>query len=453
MTIPYHRIASAFFNRPLLLTPQSADTIGNYLFSRIGAGGGAGGGENDSGESVQLFRGQQLADGTLEVHSPRSSRFYGNYPLDERGRPMPFRRTEDGTAIITLVGEMVNRGAWVGASSGLISYEGFKYQIGMAAADPKTRAIVLDMESPGGEAVGAFEAAAALREAAKAKEVIAVVNGMAASAMYAIASGASRIVTMPSGLVGSIGVVLVHFDYSEYLKDEGVKPTLIFAGKQKVDGNPFEPLPAAVRDRLQGEVQSFYDLFVSTVTAGRPLLSDKDVRDTEAGVFTGQDAVTAKLADEVGTFEEVLSELSIRGEGRSSSTKGKQMTDQNGQPAANQPGANQPTATDERGRIKSIIGSEAAKGRETLANHLAFETDMTPDAALAVLNAAPAAAAPAPAAPAARGSRLDALAATGQLPDPKVKEVSASAEADDVGAGLNAAVDRMCKSMGLQPLN
>jgi len=89
------------------------------------------------------------------------------------------------------------------------------------------RSIVLDMDSPGGEAVGAFEAADAVRAAALSKEVVGVVNGMAASAAYAIASAATRIVTTSSGISGSIGVVMLHANYSNKMHQAGIVPTLI----------------------------------------------------------------------------------------------------------------------------------------------------------------------------------------------------------------------------------
>jgi signal peptide peptidase SppA len=230
----------------------------------------------------------------------------------------------------------LNRGAWVGASSGLISYEGFKVQVAAAARDPNTKAILLDLESPGGEAIGAFEAAAAVREAAKSKTVVAVANGMAASAAYAIASAASRVVVPPTGMVGSIGVVMMHLDFSKYLEGEGVKPTLIFAGAHKVDGNPYEPLPESVRAEWQQEVDSFYQQFVATVAAGRRGLSDQGIRSTEARMFKGDAAVAAGLADSVGTFEEVLADLSRGNSGRSPSTiiRGKTMDSNPGVSAA-----------------------------------------------------------------------------------------------------------------------
>jgi signal peptide peptidase SppA len=317
--IPYHRIASQFFNRPLWLQPSTAETISAFLLSRMQQGpdaGGGGGGESDKGETRQYFQATQRQDGSIESSSPRASRFYGDYPVDSNGRPKPYRLTPDGTAIITIVGELVNRGAYVGASSGVVSYEGIKHQMLSAGADELTKNILLDLETPGGEAVGAFEAAAIIRQVAATKPVVAVVNGLAASAGYALASGASRIVTMPTGISGSIGVVMLHLDFSKFLAAAGVKPTFIFAGAHKIDGNPYEPLPEGVRERFQAEITSFYDQFVETVAAGRKAMSAKQIRGTEALVFKGQDAVDVGLADAVGTFESVLAELSRGAFGR-----------------------------------------------------------------------------------------------------------------------------------------
>lgn len=335
--IPYHRIAAQFYNRPLCLTPASAETISAFLLSRVGAGPRSAMLNDDAGSSREMFRSTPTAAG-MEAHQSRASRFYGQTPLDENGRPMPFRRTQDGVGIITMVGEFVNRGAWVGASSGLISYEGVKVQIAAAARDPNTKAILLDLESPGGEAIGAFEAAAAVREAAKSKLVVAVANGMAASAAYAIASGASRIVVPPTGMVGSIGVVALHLDFSAFLQEEGIKPTFIFAGAHKVDGNPYEALPDSVRAEWQQEIDSFYSQFVSTVATGRKGLSEERIRATEARMFKGDAAVAAGLADSVGTFEEVLADLARGNSGRSPTSttmKGQSMdTNTTGAPGA-----------------------------------------------------------------------------------------------------------------------
>lgn len=299
-------IADRLLNTPLLITPEKAQVIAAVLADRVG-----------------------LAEGL--------SRFEGSpVVIDEQGnaKSMPFL-VKGATAIIPIMGSLVNRGAWVGASSGLTSYEGIQHQLKTAGADPAIKNVILDINSPGGEAIGAFETAAMVRELAAKKPVTAVVNGMAASAAYAIASGATKIVTTESGVSGSIGVISLHVDQSRALENEGLKPTLIFAGAHKADGNPFGPLPDAVRADFQARVDGIYAQFLKTVEAGRGAQMSADkARATEARTMIGQAAVDAGLADDIGTFESVLTDLS-RGKGRSTtSSKGRSMTEANSGPAA-----------------------------------------------------------------------------------------------------------------------
>ncbi|PBC02690.1 S49 family peptidase [Mesorhizobium sp. WSM3860] len=305
-------IADRVLNRPLLITRDKAEVVLSVLAGRLG------------------------------VNGPESSRFEGGSVVeDENGarRAVPYRVTRDGVGIITITGSLVNRGAWIGASSGLTSYEGIGFQLKSAAADPAVRSVILDMHSPGGEAVGAFETAAFVRNLAAKKRTVAVVNGMAASAMYAIASGANEIVTTETGISGSIGVVLLHADFSRQLDRDGITPTLIHAGAHKVDANPFEPLSDAVREDLQAEVDAFYGAFLGTVAKGRgSRLTAATARKTEARTFIGKAAVDVGIADRVGSFESVLTELSRASTpngGRSTPQKGStSMSETTGAPAA-----------------------------------------------------------------------------------------------------------------------
>lgn len=296
-------IADRVLNRPLLITPEKAAVIMSVLAGRIG----------------------------VDAPTPDASRFAPNELVDARGRPTaPYSRTPEGVGVLTIAGSLVNRGAWIGANSGLVSYEGIKHQIASVAADPKVHSAILDLSSPGGEAIGAFETAEAVRALARVKHTVAVVNGMAASAAYAIASGATEIVTTETGVAGSIGVVLLHADYSANLATEGIKPTLIFAGAHKVDGNPFEPLTDAVKSDLQAEVNAFYEKFLGTVEAGRGARTSRDkARATEARTFIGEAVVAAGLADRVGTFESVLADLTkaARASGFTSTKKGSRQMD------------------------------------------------------------------------------------------------------------------------------
>lgn len=334
------RIAERVLNRPLLVHPDKVPLILALLDGRIPLGDTA---VMRAQAEENILALPEDARRVLTGPAPDSSRFVGS-PLDEdpdtgRIALLPYRRTRDGVAVVSVTGSLINRGAWIGSYSGETSYEGIQHQLATAAADPRAKAILLDIESPGGEAVGAFETAAAVRAAAAKKPLTAIVNGMAASAAYALASGARRVVTTPTGVSGSIGVVLLHADFSRALDKKGITPTLIFAGAHKVDGNPFEPLPEGVRDDLQREVDQYYDLFVDTVVAGRRGLSAKSVRDTQARVFIGAEAVAAGLADEVGTFETALAELSASSSpARNRATTGATMSKDVGQPGTESSG-------------------------------------------------------------------------------------------------------------------
>lgn len=303
MTALPHILAKVI-NTPLMLHPRAAVTIYNALSGRFGTAAMEFDYSRESYSSVRWF-----------VHT-KASRFTGDRVKTDDGKfpaVEPFTRTPDGVALITVDGELCNRGAYIGADSGLVSYEGVKWQLSRAARDPKTRAILLDLNSPGGEAIGATEMASAVRQAADAKPVYAVANGMAMSAAYALASGATRVFAAPSSFMGSVGVIMLHMDFSGALEKAGIAPTLIFAGAHKADGNPTEPLTEGVTAELQADIDRFYEDFLSTVAAGRGRrMSAKAARATEARTYIGADSVAVGLADAVGTFEDVLGELTSK---------------------------------------------------------------------------------------------------------------------------------------------
>ena len=131
---------------------------------------------------------------------------------------------------------------------------------------------------------GCFELAAEIRASRDLKPSVAVVDAACYSACYALASSASKIVCTPSGGVGSIGVVAMHVDYSKMFQEAGVKVTFIHSGDHKVDGNPYEPLPASVKDDIQKSVDSTRTEFVALVATNKGL-DTKVVFDTEAPIL------------------------------------------------------------------------------------------------------------------------------------------------------------------------
>jgi ClpP class serine protease len=193
-----------------------------------------------------------------------------------------------------------------------------------------------------------------------------------------------------------------------------VKPTLIFAGSHKVDGNPFEPLSDAVRADLQASVDAHYRQFLDTVAAGRGRKLTADMaRATEARTFIGTEAIRLGLADRIASFDEVLASLSqtTRPSGRNARKGGISMSTEEIVPAveaATEPmrevarleaPAPQPVArleeavaaarVEERARIRAIVNGEAAQGREKQALMLATETALSVAEAEKILNASP----------------------------------------------------------------
>lgn len=284
-------IADRVLNRPLMIMPDKLAIISSVLEGRLGV------------EAVMP---------AADVPLPDASRHVGNFEMDpasSSGGKKPYRTTADGVAIVPIIGSLVGRGGWLQAISGITSYENLKFQISAAAADGAVTSIVLDIDSPGGEAVGAFEVADVVRAAAAVKNVEAVATGLCCSAAYAIASAATRITITKSSVMGSIGVVMLHADYSHALHERGVVPTLIHAGKKKVDGTPYKPLTDDVKASLKAEVEKFNSLFVATVAEGRKSLTAETILAMEAGTYIGADAVKVGLADAVGDIEGVLARV------------------------------------------------------------------------------------------------------------------------------------------------
>jgi signal peptide peptidase SppA len=281
------RIAARAFNTPLMVEPTKAMAFLSGLGPRI------------LGRQVEISDGYAAHDSTAATPA-RASILAGNLTerLQQHGdAPYP---VVDGIAVIEIAGVLIHRGGWIGQSSGQTSYEGIAAQIEAAARDPSVRAVALEIDSFGGEVAGVFDLADQIRALRRNKPVWAFVAEHAFSAGYALASQADRILLPRTGAVGSIGVVVMHADLSSQLDQDGVRVTLIHSGQHKVDGNPYEPLPEAVRDDIQHEIDVLRFLFSETVAVGRAgRLSQEAALATEAATYRGMDAVAVGLADEV----------------------------------------------------------------------------------------------------------------------------------------------------------
>lgn len=216
----------------------------------------------------------------------------------------------EGIAIIPILGTLVRRSSYIGAASGLTSYHDIEAMAEQAFADPEVRAVLLEIDSSGGEAGGVFDLAQRLRQLAQTsgKPLWAIADEAALSAAYAIACAADRLWLTRTAEVGSIGVVAVHVDESVADAKAGLNYTFLHAGAHKVDGHPHAPLPAPVAADIQADIEQLHTQFISLV-AGFRRLTPEAIRDTEARVYRGEAALQAGLADQIGTRAEAITAL------------------------------------------------------------------------------------------------------------------------------------------------
>ncbi|AZZ92753.1 S49 family peptidase [Hahella sp. KA22] len=362
----YANLASRVFNTPLAVEPAYAKTFFSALSSRLGI--------------VEI----KAPDGEVILGEKMRSKAASYGPNRTRERPY---QVVDGVAIIPVSGTLVHKFGYLRPTSGMTGYDGLIARIVDAIGDPEVRGILLDMDSPGGEVAGCFDTTAMIAAYAKQKPIWSLTYDMACSACFAIASATSRRLITQSGVAGSVGVIMAHVSRQEELAAMGRKVTLIYSGKYKAEGNPYEDLPEETLSRFQAEMHTLREQFAGIVATNTGL-SIEAVMSTEAQVYRGQGAIDVGFAHEivngheaVGIFSEYL---------KTNSKKGVvYMTTEQTQPVADVAKERTQAATEERGRIKSILQSEAAAERRELAEYFAFETSMPADQASAALDKAP----------------------------------------------------------------
>jgi len=237
-------------------------------------------------------------------------------PIEARSGLAPMQRgagftvTDGGIAVVPVIGPMVSRGGWGGGLFGIGDYGSVGASIADAFADPATRAVLMEIDSPGGEVGGLFDLTDRIRclKLEADKPLWAVASEAALSAAFAIASTADRLYVTRTGEAGSIGVVAIHVDESAADAMAGRKYTLIHAGARKVDGNAHAPLAPEAHADIQADIDALHEAFVAQV-AGNRGLAPEAVRATQAAIYRGQRAVEAGLADRIGTMDQALADL------------------------------------------------------------------------------------------------------------------------------------------------
>lgn len=264
------KIKSSLYDTPLLITREGLAPVLQYIDERNAGQIEVRGAEERAEGSRRVNYNQKLKLGFVGFHGPTTY------------RPVTF----------------------MGMDCGGVSYQNLKRDF-KELIDLGAKVIVGDFNSPGGEAHGAFDSAKYVRDMLDESGVkfIAFVDGRAASAGYIWASIADEVVLTSDSSVGSIGVLVQLTNNSKQLKDNGIERVFITAGKNKIpfdsDGNFTE----AFKTSLQKEVDTTYEKFVGHVATYRGLTA-QEVKDTEADMFTSENAIRAGLADKVMTPEE-----------------------------------------------------------------------------------------------------------------------------------------------------
>ncbi len=173
-----------------------------------------------------------------------------------------------------------------------------------AAEDDAVKAILLHIDSPGGVASGGEALYRAVRDATEKKPVVAVIDGLGASAAYMTAIAADHVVARESSITGSIGVIFQYGHFEDLLGKLGIEYGEVKSAPLKGEPSLFkDPDPVALA-MIQALVNDSYDWFVGLVAERRKLAPEEARRLADGSVFTGRQALALKLIDAVGDDEQ-----------------------------------------------------------------------------------------------------------------------------------------------------
>jgi signal peptide peptidase SppA len=269
------------------------------------------------GSSFQSF----LASKEIAIEA---ARFMPPTPAPEK---KPYA-VQDAVAIIPISSAITKRPSFYTWLFGGAAIPDIISAIQTAMADGAIRAIVLAIDSPGGTVFGLESVSQSIRDAiAAGKPVVSYADGMMTSAAYWIGSAAQTIVAEQASVIGSIGVLMVHYDYSENDKQYGLKRTYLSAGKYKTLGNDAEPLSLEARAMYEGQLNHYYGIFIDAVAKQRGIDAATVIEKMADGrMFIGTQALEAGLVDRIGNqqtaVEAALSLVNDSADNRRSFTAG-----------------------------------------------------------------------------------------------------------------------------------
>lgn len=179
-----------------------------------------------------------------------------------------------------------------------------------ASRDPRVKALVVYIDSPGGSAAAAQEIFRAIRRFKErtGRPVVAAMGDVAASGGFYVACAADKIYALPSTLTGSIGVIWQSVNVERLLTNLGIKPETLKAGRFKDTGSFFRGMTPQERELLQRMLNDVHEQFIADVAKGRNLPVEKVRAVADGRVFTGRQAKALGLVDELGSLDDALSD-------------------------------------------------------------------------------------------------------------------------------------------------
>ena len=174
------------------------------------------------------------------------------------------------------------------------------------ADSSKVKAVIIRIDSPGGTTVGSEALYEAIREIAKKKPVVAVMDSIAASGGYITALAADHVVARGNTITGSIGVLFQWAEIGDMLGKLGIKMQTIKSGDLKAEPNMFEPLKPEVRKVTEEMVRESFEWFIKLVMDRRKMDRNKALKLSDGRVFSGRQALKAGLIDELGSEKSAL---------------------------------------------------------------------------------------------------------------------------------------------------
>lgn len=308
-------ISERMFNRPLAITREKAEIALGVIGPRLNIGSLIIAGE--TGDPIPI--------GALEQRAASARNEIEQMPGDKNLAKKDYRTGEiltpyeiwNGIAILKVRGSLLAENG-LDPMSGATGYDGLNYKLRWAATDENVDGIIWDIDSPGGEVIDLSELCQSALEVGSRKPMRAIVRGQAASAGYALAACSQKITAADYSVVGSIGSIMMHADFSKKLEKDGIAVTMITSGEHKDDGSPFKPLGEGVQKWMQDQVTRAANTFIDHVAETRPM-SREAVEGLQARFTSGAEALELGLVDEIMSWEDSLKEFAqqVNGAGAS----------------------------------------------------------------------------------------------------------------------------------------